>query len=213
MKLCNLPNILFLILRKLQLFALELQPFNLQNTIDFIFKFHPLWISPPTCPRWIYCKFKFKLLVYYVPQQLEMKLQTDAFIFVGVDKIFKLQIKLWMFLHDVSYCLGQSRSFLWMQSMLLNLQSKHLEAEEIFRSTIRNIYFPKYSFFVGERLLNTEFASYIKPRVLQYGILFLAQDRTGCFIRRLKNRTWNKLPTEVFSSKSCVVDSFFFTEA
>jgi len=33
------------------------------------------------------------LLVYYVPQQLERKLQTDAFILVGAGKMFKLEIK------------------------------------------------------------------------------------------------------------------------
>lgn len=58
------------------------------------------------------------------------------------------------------------------------IQNKHLEAEEIFRSTFRNFYSPKYSFFVGERFLNMEFASCIKSTVTQYGILFLAQDVT-----------------------------------
>lgn len=62
------------------------------------------------------------LLVYYVPQQLEVKLQTDAFILVGVDKIFKLEIKPWTFMHDVSYRLGQSKSFLWVQSMLVSFK-------------------------------------------------------------------------------------------
>lgn len=51
------------------------------------------------------------LLVYYVPQHLEVKLQTDAFIFVGVDKIFKVEIKPWTFMHDVSYWLGKANLF------------------------------------------------------------------------------------------------------
>lgn len=62
------------------------------------------------------------LSVYYVPQQLEVKLQTDAFILVGVDKIFKLEIKPWTFMHVVSYRLGQSKYFLWVQSMLVSFQ-------------------------------------------------------------------------------------------
>lgn len=53
---------------------------------------------------------------------LEVKLQTDAFVLVGVDKIFKLEIKPWMFVHYVSYCLGQSKSFLWVQSMLASFK-------------------------------------------------------------------------------------------
>lgn len=62
------------------------------------------------------------MLVDYIPHQLQVKPEADAFIFVGADKIAKSEIKPWAFIYYVSYSLGQSKSFFCIKSMLISFK-------------------------------------------------------------------------------------------